>query len=547
MKKWVGVLLVLFVAVGLFAQYNSFRYQSTATLLEDNLELILDPARISWVEGTYLYTMLFNPNTADNIFSNTAWVPSFFLGGKKDFGAFDFAQFVYNVENELEDTIVFTDNTLQDLDGEGTYDYFQEYNSEEVVANYTKTHECTMVGGFALSENLNIGLFYNYTKVYNIWFNNVNDNVLGTDLLSGNALLDTTGMTSDTFMFGGSEHDIALGLGIGINENMRIGLRGSFTVGNMAANSSHYENTFWDYTPNDQTDNETHDYELWDSMEIDKGDISYMGFAYSFFTDWNLTENDNIWFEFGGEYFNQGLTEGENYYLIGDYYYKNIATPSSYEITETWDTLSILGDEIYSGSVQNYAITLDWIHTFDKNIIMGMGFRMNFNMERGMAYDTMQLRMYEYYDDGDGLPTNNDSTANLTQNYIRTYDESTYRRVISLPVCVEFPVWKENIRMRLGAVYSHTYTDAEDMEVYTAVEPGKWTIEYADGTTREYFEENPLQYTPSEHDIHYSETSTLTYTYGLGWNVSDNLTIDLMGFSNLTNIGTWMLSGTFHF
>ena len=61
-----------------------------------------------------------------------------------------------------------------------------------------------------------------------------------------------------------------------------------------------------------------------------------------------------------------------------------------------------------------------------------------------------------------------------------------------------------------------------------------------------YIEDNTL--TQEDVTIMDKSTSSMTnYYYGMGWMVNDNLQIDLMGFSDLTDLANWRLSATFLF
>jgi len=43
------------------------------------------------------------------------------------------------------------------------------------------------------------------------------------------------------------------------------------------------------------------------------------------------------------------------------------------------------------------------------------------------------------------------------------------------------------------------------------------------------------------------KSSQTIYTYGAGWNYSDRLQLDFMGFAELTDLSHWRLSATFKF
>jgi len=84
MKYAITIALMLSLSFGLITE--SFRYQSTARLWEDDYDLLFDPARIPEIEGSRLWTSLSNFVTgSEELFSNGS-VPYFLIGGTKNFG-----------------------------------------------------------------------------------------------------------------------------------------------------------------------------------------------------------------------------------------------------------------------------------------------------------------------------------------------------------------------------------------------------------------------------------------------------------------------------
>ncbi|MDO9067369.1 MAG: hypothetical protein Q7W05_02800, partial [Deltaproteobacteria bacterium] len=57
---------------------------------------------------------------------------------------------------------------------------------------------------------------------------------------------------------------------------------------------------------------------------------------------------------------------------------------------------------------------------------------------------------------------------------------------------------------------------------------------------------NYTNYNGVSYSSNYSE-AYVNYSYGAGWKISDNLQIDLMGFSQLTDMTDWKLSAVFKF
>ena len=115
----------------------------------------------------------------------------------------------------------------------------------------------------------------------------------------------------------------------------------------------------------------------------------------------------------------------------------------------------------------------------------------------------------------------------------------------SVPVGIEFYL-ADPVVFRLGARHTlsiNDYTTVHDMIDY---DPERTRTVRGDGTVSESMIDPGNQAAGSEESD--TETSPDTdYFYGIGWQVTDNLQIDLMGFNELTDLSNWKLSATFKF
>ncbi len=545
MRLKLVLVFLMALAIGLSAQFSSFRYLSTANLLEDNMELILDPARISLVEGDYLYTALFNPYAVDGFMSGGV-TPAFFLGGKKDFGSFDLGMFALQDENWSEDTAIGEQNTLQDLDNEGTYDVNTYDWETQRDYSYYMDKEYIAIAGFAIPDLANVGIYYQYNTMDSDNISSDTTETITTDLLTGDITQHDNSMSYSMSDMDYTYNIIGFGLITLLAEDLAIGARTGFILGKSFVD---YENRgvfFTDLSPNDATDNETENYgRYYGEYDVDNY-YDNLGIAYSLFLD-EKTENNEYRVQFEGMYSKMSKDDSlsEIYYIEENIVTQTLATGTmlDYEYRNYTSTAN-LG---FVGSENNFGFGMDWYHFFEGNVTFGMGIRYSWDMISRQNIESVTMLDSIYYENGDGMRDANDSIAVMTGNYTVQNDYTYYERSFSMPVAIEFPVFKENLLVRLGANYSCTYIDEQDIYIMTELEPSKWEIVYGDGSTEERFVSTNQTYDPFQTDISYSKDISLTYSYGLGWKVSDNLTIDMMNFYNLTNLSVWNLSATLKF
>src|SRR4030043_260291 len=93
MRYAIAIMLMLGLSFGLINE--SFRYQSTARLFEDDYDLLFDPARIPQIEGSRLWTSLSNFVTGnEQMFSNIS-APYILIGGSTNLNQW-YPGFVYD-------------------------------------------------------------------------------------------------------------------------------------------------------------------------------------------------------------------------------------------------------------------------------------------------------------------------------------------------------------------------------------------------------------------------------------------------------------------
>jgi hypothetical protein len=149
------------------------------------------------------------------------------------------------------------------------------------------------------------------------------------------------------------------------------------------------------------------------------------------------------------------------------------------------------------------------------------------------------------FDNGDTISGPEDYTRTITQSetWMTMIDGST--NSFSIPVGVEFMITKPLV-FRLGAQHTLAYNDYTTTTELIDYEPQRTLTVYGDGSQTEVIEDpGPRPERSVEQET--EKVPETDYYYGLGWMVTNNLQIDLMGFNELTDLSNWRLSATLRF
>jgi len=152
----------------------------------------------------------------------------------------------------------------------------------------------------------------------------------------------------------------------------------------------------------------------------------------------------------------------------------------------------------------------------------------------------------EVYDDNDGNTNDPDDYVSTTWS-----SETWMTRVtgsgttLTFPVGVEFNVTQPFV-FRLGAVHEVNKYDYTTVENLIQFEPERTHNVYGDGSEDWTIDDPGQEPVGTEENYKVNEPST-DYYYGAGWQVTDNLQIDFMGFYDLTDMTDWSISATLEF
>jgi hypothetical protein len=546
MKYALVFAIMLSLSFGLVTE--SFRYQSTAGLFEDDYDLLFDPARIPEIGGARLWTSLANFVTGDeNLFSGGSQ-PYILIGGVAGLGSL-YPGAVY--DRSAEKTALNTG--LNDPYGNPIYGDAEltiiNWNNPDTLGNFTnRTVETRtrsaydLIGSsdwyLALATRLNslrlgFGFMHrDYKSTLTDPDNNFTYFYASEDLVADTLEYQRTVNFAGDEIGNNSENDFRFSAWLD-RDNILLGLNFDFEMLStkneaiILGDSAEYENPM---SPNA-------DYTLvsiLDSLnQPQSGNRISIGLK-SFYHYSEHTEG-----EFYLDFYTQSMSYGDE---ATDYFYKTRELNYS---TFTWDTLNTI--TYYDGSNSSKGIRVGTKHLFNVSPRLKFGIGLFFNTssysDSTTARDTtVTVRVF---DNGDTISGPEDYTRTITQSetWMTMVDGSINSFII--PVGMEFNIAKPLV-FRLGAQHTLSYNDFTTTTEMIDYEPERTLTVYGDGTQTEFIADpGPRPERSVEQET--EKIPETDYYYGIGWMVTNNLQIDLMGFNELTDLSNWRLSATLKF
>lgn len=547
MKYAITIALMLSLSFGLITE--SFRYQSTARLWEDDYDLLFDPARIPEIEGSRLWTSLSNFVTgSEELFSNGS-VPYFLIGGTKNFGKY-YPGVVFDMSSDKD--ALYTG--LDDPDGNPIYGEGQvnevNWGNPDTLGNYqNKTVETQIVQAFDASSNkdfyIGVGTDLNSLRVglgfmrntSNSTFtdpdNNFTYNFIAIDLTTPDDTLtrqDTINCAGDN-IYSSTENEIILS-GWLDKEKLALGMDVRYAMLSwkdeaiIISDSAYYDH------PGEPDEDYTQAARIDSSMMPESG--SRISLTLKAFYDYNDYAQ--------GRYYVGFFTQSTNYSDDAMAYFwegkEDIYDDYTYDTTNTWT--------YNDGGHSSLGFRVGTKQLFEVSDRFKLAF--GFFWSRTSYDDSTSARdtsvTCQVYDDTTTLDTLFDYTYTTweseTWSTIREGNENTF----TFPVGVEFNL-TETFVFRLGANHSITKQNITTTHVLDEWEPLITRTETYFGTTYTY--EDPGAMPDNTEEIEIETIPATNYYYGVGWRVTENFQLDLMGFNDLTDMAQWRLSATLHF
>ena len=546
MKYIVIITIAVSLSFGLVTE--SFRYQSTAGLFEDDYDLLFDPARIPEIQGARLWTSLANFVSGDeNLFSDGSQ-PHIIIGGVATLGGL-YPGVMY--DRFTEKTALNTglvDPYGNPIYGEGELttvnlnnpDTLGNFENQTVETQTRSAYDLIASSDWylALANKLNglrLGLGFmhsDYRTTLTDPANNYTYSFFNEDLLADTLeYLRTESFIGDeinkasrnAFMFSAwNDYDnISFGLNVGFD------LLSAKNEAIILGDSAEY-----DYPMNQDTSFTI--VSIFDSlMEPRSGTRITVGLK-SFY-DYNENAQGRFYLDF----FTQSLDYGDD---AMDFFFKT--REESYD-DFTYDTINTVTS--YDGGSSNKGLRVGTKHLFNvsQRVKFGIGLFFNtssYSDSTTQIENTVSIRVF---DNGDTIAGPEDYTRTITQSETwMTMVEGSVNSFV-IPVGIEFLVTKPLV-FRLGAQHVLSYHDYTTTTERIAFQPQRTLTVYGDGSQTEVIDDPGA--TPTLSVEQETEKIPATdYYYGIGWMVTNNLQIDLMGFNELTDLSNWRLSATLRF
>jgi hypothetical protein len=561
-KRFVSLTITILVfAVGVWAQTGpnttSFRKASTAGLLEDDLDLLigyngfLDPARIPLVEGKRLYTSLANVvDQNEEVFSGLD-NGYYLIGGstKLSFGsvgafydrlgkstplALDAAGFTGMFGHGEKDSIIFS----------GPRSQIRDETKLTADANRDSVSSQILFGlGRYLGETKRVGIAFYHTDgslEIKTWgtpaspFGNFTYNYVRTNLDS-NRVEQTTNWTGTEK--GGSkfnQNSIGLSGWMPYSEKLNLGLQ--LMTGLLSSSpkeDAKYDRTTTTYgTIVTTVQNGTRKLTFNDAGLHFDGELSGI-FKWS---DATSTRGD---FFFGmsnlknksGDQFDQMTRSG------------GVAADTSTNfITSTYNLA-------YSGTKDNttrFGFFTSTQAKLSDRVTFAMGVGVNSSNRDRKLPNTLTTTYVDSHDHTYRTDTT-DYTATVTETRTGEVD-TTYKTFTFLfPVGLEFHL-TDPLVFRLGAdhrIVNGEVKTTDQLTSWTNPVLTRWVYEGGRATRVDTtWATGPYTSKTSKAT---TKTSHTYYTYGAGWNYSERLQLDFMGFADLQDLYAWKLSATLKF
>jgi len=529
--------------------YESFRYQSTAGLFEDDYDLLFDPARICEIQGSRVWTSLSNFVTGnENLFSNGS-VPYILVGGATKFGKF-YPGMVYDHSvtktaqatglldpngNEIYGDGKLTTIDWNDKDSNGIYD--QRTIETETRSAYNLAKDNNLFVGFGYKmDNLRVGLGYLRVDNKNSLtdpLNNFTYDYTEEDLTTNTLTLINRANFSGDNNYNYGENDLLFSIWKDMDK-MSIGLLAGFgLIGYGDKASIHGDSAI--YTAPADTNTFYTRANILDSLnQPQSGNLITVNLR----AFYKYNENAQGRFYLG--FLTQSLGYGDS--AIG-YYYK---TRENIMTQFTWDTTNTITYYDGSSNIKGIQLGTKQLFTVSDRLKLGFGVLLTTSsaFDSTIARDTTVSRTV--YDDNDGFSYDPDDyvrTIWSSQTWMTKITGTT--KAIALPVGIEFYLFQPLV-LRLGAQHTYTMDDYTTVTELIQYEPQRTrTVDGTGTVTEDLIDPNPEPIGSDE--THKVNTPQTDYFYGIGWNVNDNLQIDIMGFSELTELANWRISATLKF
>ncbi len=549
MKYVLAIAIMLSLSFGLVTE--SFRYQSTAFLWEDDYDLLFDPARIPEIDGARLWTGLSNFVTGDEEVFSDSGAPFFFIGGMMNYGKY-YPGFVY--DRQVTKDALFTGlyDPMGDpingygemvtidwtLDEDGDPDFASIEKLTASAYNEMKNNDFYVaVGTYVNDLRFGLGFMRQYHKTIetdpsdNFTYEFINEDYPGNDTTYWQ-----NAMSEGDCIYSNTDNDIILS-GWMDQDGYSVGLMVKY---GMLSRDEECIIEGSDLILNDP-DDPTSDFT--ETTRIDSGVIpesgSRIGADLKFFYNYNEDAQGRFYFGYSTESFDFDDDAMNWSYTARAAEYADFTYDTS--VTVTYFDGDMSNSRLMAGTKQLFHI--------NDRFRFGLGLFFSINSVSAdsltMQEDRTDIEVYDANGDGDiddSLDYRREET--FSQTWMDKVDGDTKSFVI--PVGAEFNI-SDPLVFRLGAQYTLDYNDITRTRELIDYQPTRIEWDFGQGGPADTtivdqdYTEDGWQATDE------STESSTDFFYGIGWEVNDNLQIDLMHFHDVDDLYNWKLSATVRF
>lgn len=522
---------------------ESFRSASTGSLLEDDLDVMLDPAGLPTLQGYRLYTNLSNLATAgkdDYVFNNGS-NNYYLLGGSGKVMGYGYAGMLFDRRAEsYRDTTLTNSSVYSDNDANGTYD--QKTVTDAMNSDYSKNAWTDLWLGYG--RNFGAGrlgaLVYRQAGTNNTMPTGLNtiSHIVATDLVTGNVTSDANTEKSFNSLTVRSVTGGAVSYWMPMGDKIDLGLAGGVNI----RLATEYDTMTYSLTSTDPSAAGTNGTTIDSTGYVDiiptdnvGLELNVRGAAIYKWSDNVKTRTDLVFSTLSGER-TDGYHNSEYNSLTANQLPTGV---QSTNINRTYTSDPITQD--------NHRMSLSLLTKttakLGEKVEMAMGLGFGTSTRDYSTKYTQEYNQTTVYNDGDAA-TMPDQTiiVNGTVDYQCVYTESNFG--ISAPVGLEFNITKPFV-FRLGATPTYNTMNSTKDSLYEYTPNKTITIDAWGDTT---------QTIPATVDGNWGRCTVrnesnilVNYAYGAGWKISENLQIDLMGFTDIYTMRYWQLSAILKF
>lgn len=545
MKKVVIFFFMIIITCSLFAQLpwttHSFRFRSTSGIFNDDLDIILDPGDIPSVEGSRLWTNLSNivsglediegGNGPKYVTDN-----KYAIGQKTEFFGFHDAFLFHNIGVRNGNTVdTFSSQYLYDPIG-GILTRIDENNKYKDQYDTSGTDYYFGLARKFGEKKIGIGVWHRGRVITQLPYNDVHtQNFYRYD---GNSPVLTSSFASERLNElkenrKTTDFMLSFWMPVGSMDMAIRGLYGNYTIDNDSLQTSY---SYLNRAPN-QTIISRADTSTWSEENI-----NLKGTRFGVELEQRFGNNERGYWQFKETYRHSSANDHNG--LLTDSF------TSIDEITLVPGIMINSLDSLRTGNIDAEEKTdyfsLSSLFSIDigERARFGLGASLSFNrFSYVKKYQDITFNWNSEYNDGNNLSTSADSTVSATSINSWEEENSRWTRTIRIPVGIEFD-FTQSVAIRLGAEHTRSIINNTNRVIDTGSSTEVVRVELGDGSWYEYTNNSTIS--ESNNEVVTYQSNTL-YTYGIGYKVNDYLQIDFMGFSDLTDLGTWNLSAMISF